>query len=390
MAARFQNPPQDAPAFRRALAAWFERAQRPLPWRTERSLYRTVVSEFMLQQTQVATVLPYFERWMNALPDFAALAQADEATVLKLWEGLGYYRRARLLHRLAQELVARGEPPATAAGWTELSGVGPYTAAAIASLSFDDPAACVDGNVVRILARVTNEPRTFPDGASAVKHFTPLARALLDPAHPGRHNEAMMELGATICTRRNPRCDACPVRRWCAAGTTGTAEDLPRILRAATIKQSVDRVWCQRNGALLLHRIPDGASRMRGLHELPTAAQAGVPVSRLTRDRLLVTQRRAITRFQITERIFRIDVATHACSEEPPDLVWVPLERLDAVTLSGPHRRWITALLGRMTVDEEAARSPVGNGSREVARFAEPNLEKWAGSNSGDESPHSR
>ncbi len=331
-------------SFRRALAGWFERAQRPLPWRTERSLYRTVVSEFMLQQTQVTTVLPYFDRWMQALPDFATLAAAPEATVLRLWEGLGYYRRARFLHTLAKELIARDEPPRHARGWTEMTGVGPYTAAAIASLAFDDPVACVDGNVVRILARLTNETRLFPAGTAAVQHFTALAGTLLDPRHPGRHNEAMMELGATICVRRNPRCAACPVARFCAARANGTANDLPRIARAKTEQQSVDRVWCVRRGALLLHRIPETAARMRGLHELPTAEKAGVARIALTAGSLLATHRRAITRFQITERIFSA-APRRPRSRTHDDLVWVPLAQLDTVTLSGPHRRWVTALL---------------------------------------------
>jgi len=339
-AGRGVKPLLPVPAFRRALARWFERAQRPLPWRTERSLYRTVVSEFMLQQTQVTTVLPYFDLWMKTLPDFAALAAADEATVLKLWEGLGYYRRARFLHALARELVGRKSPsPRNAAGWEEMPGVGPYTAAAIASLACDDPAACVDGNVVRILARLTNETRAFADGSSAVKHFTPLAGALLDRRHPGRHNEAMMELGATICVRSQPRCGICPVAKFCAARAAGTANDLPLIARAKAERRSVDRVWCIRRGALALHRIPDDAQRMRGLHELPTAEQAGVDAQDLAAGRLLATHRRAITRFQITERIFRADRIRGT------EIVWVPLENLDAVTLSGPHRRWVTALL---------------------------------------------
>jgi A/G-specific adenine glycosylase len=292
----------------------------------------------MLQQTQVTTVLPYFERWMQALPDFSALAAANEATVLKLWEGLGYYRRARFLHQLARELVARGDMPRSAEAWAELTGVGPYTAAAIASLAFGDPSACVDGNVVRILARLTNEPRRFPDSSGAVKHFTPLARALLNPRAPGQHNEAMMELGATICVRRNPRCDACPVAKFCAARESGTANDLPRIARAKTEQRAVDRVWCVRRGALALHRIPFNASRMRGLHELPTAEQAGVEPAALTSDRLLATRRRSITRFQITERIFR------AVNVAASDVVWVPLAGLDTITLSGPHRRWVAHL----------------------------------------------
>jgi A/G-specific adenine glycosylase len=344
------QPALDAPAFRRALAAWFEKHQRRLPWRTERSLYRTVVSEFMLQQTQVATVLPYFERWMRALPDFAALAAADEATVLKLWEGLGYYRRARFLHKLARELVALPAPPRTAAGWAELTGVGPYTAAAIASLSFDDPAACVDGNVVRILARITGDTRAFADGSAAVKHFTAPAGELLDPRHPGRHNEAMMELGATVCFRRNPLCTVCPVLAHCHAARVGTAEDIPAIARAAAEKREVDRVWIERDGALLLHRIPKDAARMSGLHELPTAAQAGIAKEALTADRLLATHRRAITRYQITERIYAAASPRDLASAKiaaTRDLVWVPRDGLDAITLSGPHRRWVAALQRR-------------------------------------------
>lgn len=328
-----------AAAFRRALARWFALEQRPLPWRSERSLYRTVVSEFMLQQTQVATVLPYFERWMRALPDFGALAAAPEATVLKLWEGLGYYRRARFLHQLARELSARPEPPRTAVEWAELTGVGPYTAAAVASLAFADPVACVDGNVVRILTRLTGDTREFPTGSAAVTAVTPLAIALLDPRSAGRHNEAMMELGATICVRRQPRCPACPVQAFCAARRAGNAESLPKIARAKMEARAVDRVWCVRRGALALHRIPADAARLRGLHELPTAEQAGLPPRALTPGHLLATHRRAITRFQITERIFRSDSAA-GC-----ELVWVPLDRLETITLSGPHRRWVTALL---------------------------------------------
>src|SRR5262249_4851467 len=149
------------------------------PWRDSPSLYKTVVSEFMLQQTQVKTVLPYFARWLEALPDFAALAAAPEERVLKLWEGLGYYSRARNLHRLAKEIAALPTPPRTAAERRECPGVGPSTAAAITSISFSAPAACVDGNVVRILARLTANAPEFRDSASAAKIFTPLADALL-------------------------------------------------------------------------------------------------------------------------------------------------------------------------------------------------------------------
>src|SRR5688572_1441670 len=197
--------------FQSSLLGWYRAHARTLPWRQQPSLYKTVVSEFMLQQTQVKTVLPYFARWLEALPDFAALAAADEARVLKLWEGLGYYSRARNLHRLAQIIAALPAPPRTAAEWRELPGVGPYTAAAITSISFATPAACVDGNVVRILARLTADATLYRDSGTAAKAFTPLADALLPVAHPGAHNQAMMELGATVCFRQNPLCLTCPV-----------------------------------------------------------------------------------------------------------------------------------------------------------------------------------
>jgi endonuclease III len=166
------------PDFQRALLGWYRANARALPWREAPSLYKTVVSEFMLQQTQVKTVLPYFARWLAEFPDFAALATASEARVLKLWEGLGYYARARNLHRLAKVLAARPEAPRTVVEWRELPGVGPYTAAAIVSIAFGDAAACVDGNVVRILARLTADGSKFRDSASAARELSPLADAV--------------------------------------------------------------------------------------------------------------------------------------------------------------------------------------------------------------------
>src|SRR3984957_8337526 len=156
-------------SFQEALIGWYRREARRLPWRDHPSLYKTVVSEFMVQQTQVSTVLPYFGRWLAALPDFAALAAAPEAGVLKLWEGLGYYSRARNLQRLAQALAARPEIPRGAEAWQGLPGVGPYTAAAVTSIAFGASAACVDGNVVRILARLTADGREFRDSATAAR-----------------------------------------------------------------------------------------------------------------------------------------------------------------------------------------------------------------------------
>lgn len=359
-------------SFQQALHAWYRVHHRKLPWRDAPSLYKTVVSEFMLQQTQVATVLPYFDRWQRELPDFTALAAAPESKVMKLWEGLGYYSRARNLHKLAQAYVAAPAKPRTPAEWRELPGIGPYTAAAITSISFDEPAAVVDGNVVRILARLAGEGRLFRDGTEAVKFFTPLADALVIGSKPGEHNQAMMELGATVCLRANPQCLICPVAEFCAARAAGIPEKFPRLKPKVIEQKSVTRIWCQHRGKLLLRRGHAKAKRLAGLHELPEPLDLGLSLrgagmgdeaiqldrhARTSRARddkqkarstltLLAVKRRAITRFQITESIYAVKpspaLLKHIAGDET--LEWVPLQQLDRVTLSGPHRRWIGEL----------------------------------------------
>ncbi|HVW19830.1 MAG TPA: A/G-specific adenine glycosylase [Opitutaceae bacterium] len=333
--------------FQRDLRAWYRARARPLPWRLEASLYRTVVSEFMLQQTQVKTMLPYFARWMEALPDFAALATAPEEAVLKLWEGLGYYSRARNLRRLARELGRLPEPPRTPEAWRELPGVGPYTAAAITSIAFGAAAACVDGNVVRILSRLTADATPHRDGAAAAKALAPLAEALLPAERPGDHNQAMMELGATVCLRQGPRCGECPVA-GCCAGRGGDPAAYPRLAPKETRRLAVVRIWCEREGALLLHRGPAAARRLADLHELPTAAQAGLTDAQAASAPLLARRRRSITRFRIEESIHRTAAAAHE------GLVWVPLAGLARITLSGPHRRWVEEILATSAAPRSA------------------------------------
>jgi A/G-specific adenine glycosylase len=282
---------------------------------------------------------------LEALPDFAALAAAPEDRVLKLWEGLGYYSRARNLHRLAKTLAALPTPPQTPAEWRELPGVGPYTAAAITSIAFGAPAAVVDGNVVRILARLTADGTAFRDSATAAKFFTPLAEALLNPTAPGDHNQAMMELGAMVCVRQNPRCPTCPVAAFCAAQRAGDPARFPRLAPKRIERRAVTRVWCERAGKLLLHRAADRSRRLAQLHELPTAEQVGMMEAEASRGELLARKQRGITRYRITESI-------HA--SRPPrgrlatDLVWVAVAELDRIALSGPHRRWVAELLRSM------------------------------------------
>jgi A/G-specific adenine glycosylase len=335
--------PASAAAFQAALLAWYEAKARPLPWRTAPSAYKTVVSEFMLQQTQVKTVLPYFDRWLREFPDFAALAAAPTERVLKRWEGLGYYSRARNLHRLAQAVGHCDPLPRTVAAWRELPGVGPYTAAAVTSIAFGFPAACVDGNVVRILARLTGDRTMFRDSAAAAKAFTPLANAVLSRERPGDHNQAMMELGATVCLRPRPQCPVCPVRRHCVAARRGDPSAYPQLQPKTIEQQTVTRGWCLQNGALLLHRAAGTARRLAGQHELPTAEQLGLAADAIDRVTPLAERRRSITRFRITERIYRLPAPRGRLAE---GLVWVPLTELPTVTLSGPHRRWTAEILG--------------------------------------------
>ncbi len=364
-----KTSPRDALAsravdFQRALLAWYRREARVLPWREQPSPYKTVVSEFMLQQTQVKTVLPYFARWLEVLPDFTALARADEAQVLKLWEGLGYYSRARNLHRLAQVVASQPTLPRTPEDWRALPGVGPYTAAAITSIAFGVPTACVDGNVVRILARLTADETPYRDSTSAAKEFTPLANSLVPAIHPGDHNQAMMELGATVCTRAKPLCLTCPVREFCVGAASGEPERLPRLAPKMIETRDVMRLWCQQDGRLLLHRTPSGARRLADVHELPTPAEAGLHPS--CAGELILQQTRGITRFRITESI-------HRCAASPAlhaHLVWVQLDELAKITLSGPHRRWIGQILAaQLTTPERSAGTQRAGAKRPRSRL---------------------
>ncbi|MFT3828700.1 MAG: A/G-specific adenine glycosylase [Opitutaceae bacterium] len=352
-------PTRSLPALRAALLAWFRANRRALPWREAPSLYKTVVSEFMLQQTQVKTVLPYFARWQERFPDFAALAAAPESDVVKQWEGLGYYSRARNLHRLARAVAALPTPPRTAAAWEELPGVGPYTAAAIGSIACGDAVACVDGNVARVLARLTADATAFASGSELVKHFRPLASQMVDPAHPGEWNEAMMELGALVCTPRTPACLVCPLREYCATADPAAAAALPRLERPRTEQRQVVRLWCEHAGKLLLHRAAAHARRLAELHELPSAADLGLTDDTARSGNLVLRRSRSITRFRIEESIHRFEThALPAALVGSPSLHWIALAELDRVTLSGPHRRWVAEILAARDADKKAAAKP--------------------------------
>ena len=212
------------------LVTWFDRVARDLPWRRRRDPYAVWLSEIMLQQTRVETVIPYFERFLERFPDVAALAGAEIDEVLKMWSGLGYYRRARVLYATAREVTERygGAFPGEAAALRELPGIGAYTAGAIASLAFNKREPLVDGNVARVFARLFGIDEQIRS-AAAIKLLWEIAARLVPEDRPGRFNEALMELGATVCTPRDPRCSACPLEALCSARASGRALELPVI-----------------------------------------------------------------------------------------------------------------------------------------------------------------
>ena len=256
--------------FARPLLAWFRATARDLPWRRERSPYTTVVSEVMLQQTTVATVVPRFERFVARFPDWSALADARPAAELAEWAGLGYYRRARNLHALARALIARGGAfPRDLATALELPGIGPYTAGAVLSLTHGIPVPAVDGNVMRVISR--HRARAFRPASSADRREVECVVMALQPTRaPGAFNEALMELGATTCTPRAPACPACPIAAGCRARELGRPEDFPapnarprqrRVAAAAAV--------IFRDGRVLLRRRATDAELLPGLWELP-------------------------------------------------------------------------------------------------------------------------
>lgn len=252
-------------ALRRALLDHYDRHQRRLPWRGERDPYRILVSEVMLQQTRVETVLDYYEAWLGRFPDIDALAAADADDVLRAWEGMGYYRRARNLHRAAQ--VVRERPdralPPTYEELRELPGVGEYTAGAVASIAFGERVHAADGNVRRVLARLFD----VSDPKRAWLRDT--ASALVDPERPGDWNQALMELGATICKPRGPRCGRCPVAEWCGAREAGTEEERPAAASRRAPRKAVFAVAVLHDDGLVLLRKRPADGLLGGMWAFP-------------------------------------------------------------------------------------------------------------------------
>jgi len=260
-------------AFRRQLLGWFSQFQRDLPWRRTKDPYRIWLSEIMLQQTRVAAAIPYYERFLQRFPDVHSLANAPEEEVLRLWSGLGYYSRARNVQKAAQEIVAKhkGQFPTRFGDALGLPGIGNYTAAAILSIAFDAKQAVLDGNVARVLARLGAIRGDFRE-SQLWQELQETADSLLEPKSPGDWNQAMMELGATLCTPKSPQCLLCPVVQFCEGRRLGIAESLPekRKKRATVEVVLAAAVFADGRGQTLLLPPPESTKEKASADHVPT------------------------------------------------------------------------------------------------------------------------
>lgn len=302
-----------------ALLTWFDQHRRDLPWRRTSDPYKIWLSEVMLQQTRVETVLPFYNRFLERFPTAGDLARAEVEEVLTLWSGLGYYRRARQLHAAARRIAETGEFPSTVEGLLALPGIGAYTAAAVASIAFGVAAPVMDGNVERVLSRclaLAEDPRA----SGARKRLLTAAAELLDPARPGDSNQALMELGATLCSPRRPKCLLCPLLSGCRAAREGDPEryPLPKTKREGERHRLLVGVVEDGTAGVLLFRRPEDSPLLAGTWELPwiTRERNGTPepgdpepaLAERYGGRWTVGPRIAGVRHGITYRDLEIDV----------------------------------------------------------------------------------
>jgi len=348
------------PSWPRELVRWFERDHRFMPWRSDPSPYKVWISEIMLQQTQVVTVIPYFDRFVARFPSFAALAEADLQEVLKLWEGLGYYSRARNLHQAARAIVERygGKPPRTSEGLRELPGIGAYTAAAIASIAFGEPVPSVDGNVLRVCSRLWGISTPMRDKALADEVRARLA-PLIRTVNPSHFNQAMMETGALICKPRNPLCGQCLLSRHCIAFKTNRTGELPVVEKAAKVPHyriAVGVIW--KTGRILIARRGEN-QMLGGLWEFPGGKQKKGETLEQTAAREIeeetgltvrvgaptVTVKHAYSHFKITMTAFRcVWQSGRARPRASVELKWIPPSTLADYPMPRANRRVAEAL----------------------------------------------
>lgn len=317
-------------AVRKALAEWYRVHQRDLAWRRNQDPYRIWISEIMLQQTRVAAVIPYYERFLARFPDVAALAGAGDDDLLTAWAGLGYYSRARNLRAAARLIVENGQFPDTYDDILALPGVGPYTAAAVGSISFGLPFAVLDGNVMRVLTRLTRDDGDIASGETK-KRLQGVAQNLLDRADPAQHNQAVMELGAMVCTPRDPKCGMCPVVAYCEARKVGLERELP-VKRRTDESHRIRRTLLVviRNGYILLWQRAHDARMLGGFWELPEPDQ--LPAASSFRFSHQFSH-------AITNHLYEIEVVEADAARAPRSLQWVALSDLSTFPLSTIARK---------------------------------------------------
>lgn len=352
------------PDFRRALLAWFDTNKRDLPWRVSRDPYSIWVSEVMLQQTQVKKVIPYFKRFVAKYPDVLTLARASRQDVLKSWENLGYYSRARNLHSAARYLVDHHEAgiPSDPKRFRDLPGVGEYITAAVSSIAFGHPFAVVDGNVRRVLSRLFLIGSTVGT-SKANTEFRGWAGKLLDDRHPGDFNEAMMELGAVVCRPAGPHCDRCPVSRFCQAHASGRQDDFPvRDKRRSVPRYHIAVGVVEKDGRLLITRRPE-SGLLGGLWEFPGGkVKAGeTPEDACVREieeevSLKVEVVDYLTHIEHAYSHFKIGVDVYSCAytagdvklDGPEDYRWILVDELDDYPFPGANHRFLPIIRERL------------------------------------------
>jgi A/G-specific adenine glycosylase len=312
------------------LADWYARGHRDLPWRRTKDPYRIWISEIMLQQTRAQAVIPYYERFVARFPTVQSLAAAAEEEVLALWSGLGYYSRARNLRAAARQIVAAGGFPRDYEGLRALAGVGDYTAAAIASIAFGLPHAVLDGNVLRVVARVENDASDITSGRTR-NRFREVAQSWLDARSPGAFNQALMELGATVCLPRNPLCLVCPLISRCQAHAEGTAEQLPvKLRRKEPVKIDGVLLIVRNRGRVLLRQRAADERRMAGFWDLP--APEDLPAAR-------IGESLGEIRHTITHHRYTFEVMTATARKPGAACRWFAPGELDSVPLSTTARK---------------------------------------------------
>ena len=317
----------------RLLLAWYRGGHRDLPWRRVSDPYLIWVSEVMLQQTRAQAAIPYYQRFIERFPTVAALASAGEEEVLTLWSGLGYYARARNLLRAARQVAAAaGAFPREYDDIRALPGVGDYTAAAIASMAFQLPCAVVDGNVLRVVARVENDAADIASPRTR-ERFRAVAQSWLDPRHPGLFNQALMELGATVCLPGKPRCRVCPLSSLCRARESGTVLELPVKLRKTRPVRIAGALLLVRKGRrILLRQREPGASRMAGFWDLPAPEDLpGAPTAQVFGE-----FRHTITHHHYT---FTVLAAAAPTGRTRPPFRWFDPAALTRIPLSTTARK---------------------------------------------------